>query len=74
MHRLVHTWGQNRLDIQGLSQLSFGALQLLGKIIPIYRSNMVVELRLRSHFVASFTITRVVTDLVYDVECRDDLY
>jgi hypothetical protein len=68
MHKLVHAWG--------LSQFSFGALQLLGKIIPIYRSNTVVKLRLRSHFVVSFTMTRAVTDLVirYRLGVGNDLH
>ena len=64
MHKLVHAWGQDRLEVQEQSRWSFAALQLLGETIPKYHFDPVSKLRLRPHLMACFNITHTVYTLL----------
>jgi hypothetical protein len=64
MHKLVHAWGQDRLEIQEQSRWNFAALQLLGETIPRYHFDPVSKLRLRPHLMACFSITHTMYTLL----------
>jgi tetratricopeptide (TPR) repeat protein len=58
MHKLVHAWGHDRLDMAEQSRLSFGALQLLVEHLSVVRVEPSSKLRLRPHLMASFGLSR----------------
>ena len=58
MHKLVHAWGHDRLDMAEQSRLSFGALQLLVEHLSVVRVDPSSKLRLRPHLMASFGLSR----------------
>jgi tetratricopeptide (TPR) repeat protein len=58
MHKLVHAWGHDRLDMAEQSRLSFGALQLLVEHLSVVGVNPSSKLRLRPHLMASFGLSR----------------
>jgi tetratricopeptide (TPR) repeat protein len=58
MHKLVHAWGHDRLDMAEQSRLSFGALQLLVEHLLVVKVDPSSKLRLRPHLMASFGLSR----------------
>ena len=62
MHKLVHAWGHDRLDVQEQSRLSLGALQLLGEVMSVCSSNPIMKARLRPHLMANFVISSALYD------------
>ena len=57
MHKLVHTWGYDRLDSKERQKWSLASLQLLGNTID-YREELPVikKMRFVPHLVANFTL------------------
>lgn len=55
MHKLVHTWGYDRLDENKQLEWSLAALQLLDEVICEYESELSMQLRLVPHVIANFT-------------------
>jgi tetratricopeptide (TPR) repeat protein len=56
MHKLVHTWGQDRLEVEQRRHLSLIALELLTDIIPSAAGNLMLGIRLIPHVMANFAI------------------
>jgi tetratricopeptide (TPR) repeat protein len=68
MHKLVHAWGCNRLDMAEQNRLSFGALQLLVEYLSVSEIDPSSKLRLRPHLMASFGMSR---RIYLSLELRD---
>jgi tetratricopeptide (TPR) repeat protein len=58
MHKLVHAWGCDRLDMAEQNRLSLGALQLLVEYLSVSEVDPSSKLRLRPHLMASFGMSR----------------
>ena len=58
MHKLVHAWGYDRLDMAEQNKLSFGTLQLLVEHLSVSEADPSSKLRLRPHLMASFGMSR----------------
>jgi hypothetical protein len=56
MHKLVHAWGQDRLEVEQQRHLNLMALELLTDIIPSTAGNPIFGIRLVPHVVANFAI------------------
>ncbi len=56
MHKLVHTWGQDRLETARREQLSSLTLELLADATTVYPSDSSYRLRLVLHVMAMFSI------------------
>jgi len=56
MHKLVHAWGRDRLDLEQQRYLSLMALELLTDIIPSAEGNSIFGMRLAPHAMANFAI------------------
>jgi tetratricopeptide (TPR) repeat protein len=54
MHKLVHAWGRDRLEIDQQRELSLAALELLTGVVPACRGNLVYGTRLVPHVMANF--------------------
>jgi tetratricopeptide (TPR) repeat protein len=55
MHKLVHAWGQDRLEVEQQRHLSLMALELLIDIIPAI-GNPIFGMRLVPHLMANFDV------------------
>jgi tetratricopeptide (TPR) repeat protein len=60
MHKLVHAWGQDRLEIEQQRQLTLTALELLTDIIP-KAVNPIFGIRLVPHVMANFAVVSATT-------------
>ena len=56
MHKLVHAWGQDRLEVGQRQYLSLLALELLTGIIPSTAGNSDFRIRLVPHVMTNFTL------------------
>ena len=56
MHKLVHAWGQDRLEVEQQRYLSLMALELLTDIIPSGAGNPIFGMRLVPHVMANFAV------------------
>ncbi|KAK3169846.1 hypothetical protein OEA41_009230 [Lepraria neglecta] len=56
MHKLVHAWGQDRLEATRQEQLSSLTLELLADATTDYQSDSSYRLRLVPHLMASFSV------------------
>ena len=56
MHKLVHAWGQDRLEVEQQRRLSQMALELLIDIIPSAIGNPIFGMRLVPHLMANFDV------------------
>ena len=56
MHKLVHAWGQDRLEVEQQQHLSLMALKLLIDIIPSASGNSTFGTRLVPHLMTNFAI------------------
>ena len=69
MHKLVHAWGQDRLEMEQQRHLSLIALKLLIDVIPSAAGNSIFGIRLVPHLMANFAvfsgtnIVPVITDI-----------
>ena len=59
MHKLVHAWGQDRLELEQQRYLSLVALELLTEIIP--SGNSIFRMRLVPHVMANFAVISDIT-------------
>jgi tetratricopeptide (TPR) repeat protein len=60
MHKLVHAWGQDRLEVEQQQHLSLITLELLTEIIPTV-GNSTFGMRLVPHVMANFTVVSSTT-------------
>ncbi|ERF75850.1 hypothetical protein EPUS_01216 [Endocarpon pusillum Z07020] len=58
MHKLVHAWAHDRLDVQEQYRLSLGALHLLAEVVSTVAMGPTSKMRLRSHLLATFNTFR----------------
>ena len=58
MHKLVHAWAYDRLDVQEQYRLSLGALHLLAEVISTVPMGPTSKVRLKPHLLATFQIFR----------------
>ena len=61
MHKLVHAWGQDRLELEQQRHLSLVALELLTEIIPSGAGNLIFGMRLVPHMMANFAVVSDIT-------------
>ena len=54
MHKLVHAWDRERLEMYQQRELSEAALELLTDIVPIGHRDVVLRTRLVPHVMANF--------------------
>jgi hypothetical protein len=69
MHKLVHAWGQDRLEVEQQRHLSLIALKLLTDIIPSTAGNPIFGMRLVPHVMANFAVvsgTTTVSATIHD--------
>jgi tetratricopeptide (TPR) repeat protein len=57
MHKLVHAWGQDRLEVEQQRYLSLMGLELLIDNIPSGAGNPIIGMRLVPHVMTNFAIT-----------------
>jgi tetratricopeptide (TPR) repeat protein len=68
MHKLVHAWGHDRLDMAEQNRLSFGTLRLLVEHLSVSEVDPSSKLRLRPHLMASFGMNR---EIYQSLKLRD---
>ena len=56
MHKLVHAWSQDRLEVEQQQHLSLMTLELLTGIIPSAARNLIFGMRLVPHIMANFAV------------------
>jgi tetratricopeptide (TPR) repeat protein len=56
MHKLIHAWGQDRLEVKQQQHLSLIVLKLLINIIPSATGNSIFGMRLVPHLMANFAV------------------
>jgi tetratricopeptide (TPR) repeat protein len=56
MHKLVHAWGYERLEVEQQRDLSFAALELLVEVISASPQDPIYKTRLVPHLMANFAI------------------
>ena len=56
MHKLVHAWGQDRLEVGQQQYLSQMALELLTDVIPSTAADLIIRMRLVPHIMTNFTL------------------
>ena len=61
MHKLVHAWGRDRLEVEQQRHLSLMALELLADIIPSTAGDPTFGMRLVPHVMANFTVVSSIT-------------
>jgi len=62
MHKLVHAWGQDRLDVESQLQSSYLALEVLMNTAVREQSSPSCKQRLAMHFIANFRTFSEKTD------------
>jgi len=55
MHKLVHAWGYDQLEVNQRQTWSLAALELLSEVMEEYRGDLAMETRLVPHMMADFT-------------------
>ncbi|KAK5082568.1 hypothetical protein LTS08_008833 [Lithohypha guttulata] len=55
MHKLVHAWGHDRLDLEQRQERSAAVLELLSSVIQDHQGDLGTEARLVPHVMANFT-------------------
>jgi tetratricopeptide (TPR) repeat protein len=61
IHKLVHAWSQDRLEVEQQRHLSLMALELLTDIIPSTVGNPIFGIRLVPHVMANFAVVSAIT-------------
>ena len=64
MHKLVHAWGQDRLEVDRQRQLSSLALELMADVTTRDQMDPSHQLRLVPHVIASFNMFALLHDLL----------
>jgi tetratricopeptide (TPR) repeat protein len=68
MHKLVHAWGRDRLDLERQCDLSLMALELLTDIIPSAAGNSIFGMRLVPHLMANFAVISETSTAVANID------
>lgn len=55
MHKLVHAWAHDRLDLEQRQVWSLAVLRLLSQVVDEHEKNLVWQTRLVPHVVANFS-------------------
>lgn len=71
MHKLVHAWGHDRLEVEQRQRWSLAALKLLSEAVEEYRGNLAMEARLVPHVMANFTTMSTACGLSYTFTNRE---
>jgi tetratricopeptide (TPR) repeat protein len=66
MHKLVHAWGRDRLEMDQQRELSVAALELLTDVVPAGRGDVVYRARLVPHVMANFDVVSTAYSLSTD--------